>query len=301
MRAMSDVAAARMTGSTRARPWLHSVGGGSNEAPLGAVEKADLVLGSFPSDRADVGVTELSRRCGLAKSTTHRILQVLEAIGMVVHVPTGYRLGHRLHELADIASGQCTSRIRDRVLPYLLDLYEQTHLTVHLGVWADSEILIADRLHGRNGPCVPPPVGAKLMAQSHALGKVLLAYADEPARWQASAQAAARRAERITLPALEEELSVIRQRGIAVSSGQFLPGIGCIAAPIWGTRRSAVAAVCVSGPLKRLEANDAGRHVRRAAHAASLARPGGQRERAGSARGLSGRAPRQLGAAAKRA
>jgi DNA-binding IclR family transcriptional regulator len=237
------------------------------DSPLGAVEKADLVLGSFPPDRGCVGVTELARRCGLAKSTTHRVLQVLEAIGMVARLPGGYRLGHRLHELASIAGGGRPSQIRECVLPHLLDLYEQTHLTVHLGVWTDGEVLIADRLHGRAGQCVPPQVGTRVTARSSALGKVMLAYAAEPARRQAEPSPATQ----LSQARLEAELRTIRQQGIAFCPDGPLPGVVRVAAPVWGPRRSLIAAISVSGHRARFDASTVVRHVRHAASAASAA------------------------------
>ncbi len=272
MQAVSDVVSPQLRDTVHVYgPWLPDGESDCRDSPLGAVEKADLVLGSFPSGRVSVGVTELSRRCGLAKSTTHRVLQVLEAVGMVVRQPTGYQLGHRLHELADIACGRRPSQIRDCFLPHLLDLYEQTHLTVHLGVWAAGEILIAERLHGRNGLCVPPRVGTKVTAYSLALGKVLLAYADEPTLWRAreGALRSARRATAISQLMLDKELRTIRQQGVAFGSDDALPGVVSIAAPVWGARRSVLAAISVSGRDRHFDVNAATRHVRRAAHAAA--------------------------------
>lgn len=240
--------------------------------PLGAVEKADLVLGSFPRDRVCVGVTELARRCGLAKSTTHRVLQVLETIGMVIRLPAGYRLGHRLHELADIASGERPSQIRECVLPHLLDLYEQTRLTVHLGVWTGGEVLIADRLHGHTGQCVPPPVGTRVTACSSALGKVVLAYAAEPALWPArDPLATSSPATQISQARLETELRTIRQQGVAFCPYGPLPGVVSVAAPVWGPRRSLVAAISVSGHRTRFDTGTVVRQVRHAASAATSA------------------------------
>jgi DNA-binding IclR family transcriptional regulator len=274
MQAISGVAPLRFGGheATYGR-WLDDTAADGRESPLGAVEKADLVLGSFPCDRDHVGVSELARRSGLAKSTTHRVLQVLETIGMVVRHPDGYQLGHRLHELADIAGGRRPSQIRDCVLPHLLDLYERTHLTVHLGVWTCGEILIAERLHGRNGRCLPPRIGARVTAQSSALGLVLLAYADETAQWQARKTAS--RSPGLATPMshiqTERELRAIRREGVVVSPDPTLPGVFCVAAPIWGPRRSVLAAISASGSHHGMDTSVVVGHVRRAAYAARSA------------------------------
>lgn len=245
--------------------------GDGSDLSQGAVEKAIMVIASFPPGRTTIGVSELARRCGLAKSTTHRILQVLQTIGMVERIAAGYRLGHRVLELADIAEGRAPSRFRDCVLPFLLDLYEETHLTVQLGVWSGTRVLIAENLHGRNAFAVPPRVGARAPAHCTALGRVLLAHADEH-KYQRimSEELRAFTQDTITTPgSLEREIHTVREEGIAFSWNEFIPGIVQIAAPIWGPGRCVTAAICTSGPENRFDVAVAARHVRRIAHAAS--------------------------------
>ena len=245
--------------------------GGSDKA-LGAVEKATLLLDSFPPRGGVIGVSELARKCGFAKSTTHRILQILESLGMVEWLPDGYRLGYRVQELADLAADRRPSRFRDCVLPYLLDLYEETHLAIHLGVWSAGNVLIIENLYGRNSVCVPPYVGGRAPVHCTALGKVLLAYADELTQQRILARGLrAFTRDTITSPLrLERDLQTVRRDGIAVSWSEFLPGIVNVAAPVWGRGRTVSGAISVSGPEDRLDVAGASRHIRRIAHAASM-------------------------------
>ncbi len=249
-------------GSGACPPQLDT-GGRADTIPQGAVQKAFQVLSAFPPGPATVGVSELSRRCGLAKSTTHRILQILESTGAVEHAPSGYRLGSRIVELADMAVGRKLWQLRDCVLPYLLDLYEETHLTVHFGVWSGSGMLIVETLHGRNGVTTQWRVGTMAPAHCTALGKAFLAFADDVT------QSLIVDTPVTTSRELREELRAIRQEGVAFSSNEFLPGVASVATPVWGSRRSVVAAISVSGPRERLDAY-ATRQVRLAAHATSI-------------------------------
>lgn len=246
------------------------------DIPSGAIEKAHLVLGSFPSGRGTVGVSELARRSGVAKSTTHRILQILETTGMVERLPAGYRLGHRLHELADMAGGRSPSQIRECVLPHLLDLYEETHLTVHLAVWSGTDVLIAERLHGRHHAGVPPQVGVRFPAFRAALGKVLLAYADEAVQWRVVRESLPAEDDAGAAGRLEWALRDIRRCGVALGSADFSPGVVCVAAPVRGPRR-APAAISVSGIGGRFDVNAATGRIRRAAYAASSSHCGAER------------------------
>jgi DNA-binding IclR family transcriptional regulator len=70
---------------------------------------------------------------------------------------------------------------------------------------------------------------------------------------------------------LEAELQAIRQQGIAFGPDGPLPGVVCVAAPVWGPRRSLVAAISVSGHRARFEDGSVIGHVRRAAWSASAA------------------------------
>src|SRR4029077_13810817 len=56
----------------------------------------------------ELGVAELGRRLGIAKSTAHRIVTTLAAKGIVQQVPEtrNYRLGLRLHELGELVASR---------------------------------------------------------------------------------------------------------------------------------------------------------------------------------------------------
>lgn len=242
------------------------------DIPSGAVEKAAMVLEAFPPGRTAIGVTELARRCGLAKSTTHRTLRILETIGMVERQESGYLLGCLIRRLADIHDGRSPSQLRDCVLPYMLDLYEETHLTVHLGVWIGGSVLIAENLHGKTDRRMFPEVGVRIPLHCTALGRVLLAHADDYSRLRVlRARLRPFTTETVVSPTvLEQELEAVREVGLARSWNQFLPGIADIAAPIWDTDGSVVAAISVSGPIGCIDIDTAAHHVRRTARAASL-------------------------------
>lgn len=261
------------------------------DIPSGAVEKAAMVLEAFPPGRTAIGVTELSRRCGLAKSTTHRTLGILEAIGMVERQEAGYLLGCLIRRLADIYDGRSPSQLRDCVLPYMLDLYEETHLAVHLGVWTGGGVLIAENLHGKTDRRTIPEVGARIPVHCTALGRVLLAHVDDYSRLRAlRSRLRPFTTETVVSPGLlEQELKAIRQQGLARSWNQFLPGIVDVAAPILDADGSIVAAIAVSGPIGCFDTDAAARHVSRTARAASLSpclaevpRPAGHRDRLNS-------------------
>jgi IclR family transcriptional regulator, KDG regulon repressor len=68
---------------------------------LASVSNAARVLKEFGKDQPDLGVSDLARRLGLGKSTTHRLLHTLTVERLLDQDPESgrYRLSSTVHEL----------------------------------------------------------------------------------------------------------------------------------------------------------------------------------------------------------
>ena len=68
---------------------------------LASVSNAARVLKEFGKDRTDLGVSDLARRLGLGKSTTHRLLHTLTVEQLLDQDPESgrYRLSSTVHDL----------------------------------------------------------------------------------------------------------------------------------------------------------------------------------------------------------
>jgi DNA-binding IclR family transcriptional regulator len=178
----------------------------------------------------------------------------------------------RIRLLAYTYDGRSPSQLRNCVLPYLLDLYEATHLTVHLGVWSGGRVLIVENLHGRTAAMTFAEAGSLVPAPCTALGRVLLAHAGEYARLRAlRGGLRSYTAETMVSPVLlAREPEGVHRLGVARTANQFLPGMTEVAAPIVDANRSVVAAVSVSGPTGHFDGEGVSRLVRHAAQEASL-------------------------------
>ena len=73
--------------------------------PIQSVRRSTAILRQFSVEEPELGVTELSDRLGLHKSTVHRLLTSLRRDGLVKRVPATrkYRLGISLIELGNTA------------------------------------------------------------------------------------------------------------------------------------------------------------------------------------------------------
>src|SRR5690242_4161323 len=84
---------------------------GDDTAGVKSVGSALDVLECFATD-GELGVSDIARRLGVAKSTAHRLLQTLTSRGFVEQrADTGlYRLGIHLYELGELALARNTLR-----------------------------------------------------------------------------------------------------------------------------------------------------------------------------------------------
>jgi DNA-binding IclR family transcriptional regulator len=212
--------------------------------------KALAVLHAFGADDRAVPLAELGRRTGLPKGTLHRVAGDLVEAGLLDRDGTGYRLGTGLFQLGMRAAVERS--LLEVATPYLEDLYEQTHETVHLGVRDGLDVVYVAKLGGHRQAPAPSRVGGRMPLHCTAIGKVLLAHAGPEILTGVLARGLTRTAPRtITAPAvLAGQLAAIADTGLAYEYEESAVGIVCVAAPV--TEGDAVvAAVSVTGPADR--------------------------------------------------
>ncbi|MEV0185635.1 IclR family transcriptional regulator [Streptomyces sp. NPDC050625] len=246
-----------------------------------AVDKALTLLKSLAEHDREIGVSELARRTRLTKSTAFRLLGILQRNDVVERVGSNYRLGARLYDIGTRTYGPTPLMLREHLLPYLADLYELTHETVHLAVLHDTEIVYVNKIHGHRPTPSPSSIGARLPAYCTGVGKALLAF-DHDAAERAIAQGlAARTKDTITEPdLLRAVLRRIRQDGIAYDHEEATPGLACVAVPIMGAAGRPVAALSVAGASHRFEPHRFAAALRRVGYEASRAATGKSRQTA---------------------
>jgi len=241
--------------------------------PRAVVDKAFSLVEAWAHRDETLGVSELSRRTGLPRSTTHRLLGILESSGIVERSIGSYRIGERLRGITSLLAGGLPPPLREVCLPFLQDLYELTHETVHLGVLTGTGVQCVEKLHGHRRSPVESRVGGVLPVHSTALGKALLAHSPRAARTPVLTAELPRFTPTTITSALRlsADLSSVRRNGIAHDRGETHPDAVCIAAPVLGADGRAVAAVSISGPTARFDPATVTDQLRRAARATSAA------------------------------
>ncbi|MBV9543862.1 MAG: IclR family transcriptional regulator [Chloroflexi bacterium] len=222
--------------------------------PTHAVRHAAAVLGTFSVAEPFLGVNEIARRVGLNRSTVSRLLQTLQELGFVAcHEPTGrYRLGLRIAELAGIALAGLD--LRDVAQVHLRRLNLITRETINLAVWDTDAAVIIDHCPGLEPIKALGWVGRRHPGHCTSVGKVLLAFSDEPDRLAPTSDALQTYTSRtVTDPErLQLELEEVRRTGLGVNRAEFQDGLNALAAPVWNHESRVQAAVGLAGPAYRL-------------------------------------------------
>lgn len=215
-----------------------------------SVGKALALLGAFDGRDSVVTLTTLAQRAGVPKSTAHRLLGVLDSNGYVCKRGGGYSVGRRLFELGSLASGSWPDNLRSAATPYLMELYETTHLTVHLAVLDRAEVLYLEKVFGHQSGATPTRVGGRVPATCTALGKAILAFSDDDVVRAVLSKGLRRLTPySVVNPALfATSLARVKDTGISSAGEESLLGLNCIGAPLLDATGRAVAAISLSGP-----------------------------------------------------
>lgn len=223
------------------------------DANLSTVTKAIAVLGAFSYDEPVLGVSELSRRLGMGKSSVHRVLQTLLDVGFVTKTADDrYRLGLRLYELGQLAVASL--RLREVAHPFLERLRNESGETAHLAVLEGTDVVYLDRFESPRTLRLFSRVGHRGPSYSTSSGKVLLAYGPAEVVDAVIAAGLKRSAPRtITQRSrLLRALDEVRAQGYAVSVEEREPGVSSVGAPVFGHHGGCVAAVSIAGPVMRM-------------------------------------------------
>lgn len=218
-----------------------------------AVDRAARILQLLARDgREGLGVSEISRRLGLNKSTTHGILTTLARHEIVAQDPQTrrFRPGRGLQRLAP-AGPVLTVRAR----PILERLLEASGETVFLAVWQEEHIVLIDKAESGREMSITSPLGRRLPHSAGALGKIFHAWM-APGELRRLLQEHPLRpftARSISDPAAyAAELKRVRRRGAAYDDQEYLDGVRAVAVPLLDPGGRPEAAVCVVGPSARL-------------------------------------------------
>jgi IclR family pca regulon transcriptional regulator len=223
-----------------------------------SLERGLAILGVFSPTRPVLGIANIADHLGMNRSTTHRYVTTLVALGYLEQdASQKYRLGLRVTDLGMAAL--LSTGLREHAHPYLKGLRPRGPYATSLGVLDGGEVLYIDRLHSfrrRRGEIeLNLHTGSRVPVHCTAMGKLLLANLPEPEQRAllARLKLTRRTAHTITTKtALREQLKEIRGTGFAVSNQELAADRVAIAAPVHDASREVIAAVSVAAHASQI-------------------------------------------------
>ena len=215
-----------------------------------SLERGLEILASFSSARPLLGVSDLAREVSLSRSTTHRYVATLAALGYLDQDPATrkYRLGPRVLDLGFSAIN--SMELRQVSAPHLQRLSDETGHTVNMAILDGPDIVYIERCRsaqrGQREIDLNLHVGSRLPAYCTSMGKVLLADLPEDVCGALvdDMQLTQRGPNTLTTrKALIAELRTVREQGIAVNNEELAFGLRSIAVPVHGRSGEVVAAI----------------------------------------------------------
>lgn len=246
----------------------------SNEPGRSSTSRVFAILHACRRGAAPMTLTEISRRSGIPVATAYRLSRELIAEGALERNDDGsLQIGIGLWELGSAAPRQ--RGLRRAARPVMQSLAGHTRTVVHLAVAGHHEAVCVDKVAGPRAVSNVAEVAGSLPLHATGVGKVILAYSDDPDVCAVLQCTSLRRytARTIAGPGrLAAELAGVRDAQVGYSRGELTVGTTSVAAPVFDAEGRFVAALGVLAP----EAEQVDRlapEVRRAADAISRRLP----------------------------
>lgn len=214
-----------------------------------AVERALAIFDAFDEQHSALTLQEIGERIGMAKATTHRLVNTLQASGFLVRLDTQqYCLSLKMLRLAGLV--RSTLGVRELAHPTMAEVCKQVGEVVSLSMRTGFERVYVDVI------ATPSPLMFVVRQGEHvdlingATGRMLLAHSPRSVVDQVLGSPAAAGIDRFEL---EADLQQIREAGYAFKSGMRIPGLSAIAVPIFDAQGEVHYTIALSGPSIRID------------------------------------------------
>ena len=200
-----------------------------------------------------LGLSEITQRTGVPKSTVFRILSTLQEMGYVIRdSERNYLVSFALAGLvSDDANSEALRRL---ALPHMLDLRNNYGETVNLGIRHFDKVTYLEVVPSEFALRLEESRGASIFAHASALGKAILAFSPPDMvenLFRGRVLTMVTQNTICTIEGLIAEMKRVRAAGYAMDRGEGSLLATCVGAPIMDSHGTAVAAMSISGPASR--------------------------------------------------
>jgi DNA-binding IclR family transcriptional regulator len=213
------------------------------------------VLECFSGVDPELSVLQIAQRTGLPRTTVHRLVDSLRAVGFLEQEASreNYRLGLRLFGFGNTALTNMP--LHREAAPFVDTLAKLSGEAVHLCVFDGTQMVFVERSLDRGRPNNVVTTVETSPCHSTGVGKAALAF-QPPAVIDRVIALGLQRFTRNTIvapEALRQELAATRARGYALDDSEHETDVRCVAAPVRNSTGRVFAALSVTGNTRRME------------------------------------------------
>ncbi|WP_026478416.1 IclR family transcriptional regulator [Alkaliphilus transvaalensis] len=220
-----------------------------------SVDRTLTILEVLSDYEEGLGITELSAKIKLHKSTVHRLLSTLIHKGYVYQDPNSnkYHITIKLFELGNKRIE--TMDIFSVAKPYLKELRNETNEVIHLVIRDGNEIVYIDKMESDNTIRMVSRIGRRSSMYCTAVGKAIMSYLPQEEIKKIWESSDIKKYTEYTITSFEDmetELRKVRQQGYAIDEQENELGVRCIGSAVLNHTGEIAGAISISGPTIRV-------------------------------------------------
>ena len=208
------------------------------------------ILSAFTVKGPSLKVSEVAEMTDLDQATVFRFIYTLEHLGYLVRDEDTKRYHQSVRMLTLCLPARAGLPVRELALSSMSELSQKVDESVKLAVLDGVDIVMIGVVEILNKMSYKSPIGHRMPAYCTALGKAMLAFqpVDQWDRLISMIEFVPRTKNTITDPGeFRATLLQVRQQGYARQDGEFVEGLGSVAAPIFEHSGEVTTAINISG------------------------------------------------------
>ena len=214
-----------------------------------AVDKCFAILELLAQSKTPMGISEISRRLDLNKSSVFNTVHTLRDLNILENQPDGkFAFGTRLYILGNTAGKR--SALIQTAHPYLRAINERTKLSAFLGLRSDRQAILIDKADSAYGVKVSSEIGMQMPVLAGAGIKAMLSQLSNEEIDEILARTELKRYTPYSITdkgVYKKEILQVRREGIAYDKEEYIEGMVALAVPVKANGKDLQAAIWAVG------------------------------------------------------
>jgi len=214
-----------------------------------AVDKCFAILELLAQSKTPMGISEISRRLDLNKSSVFNTVHTLRDLNILENQPDGkFAFGTRLYILGNTAGKR--SALIQTAHPYLRAINERTKLSAFLGLRSDRQAILIDKADSAYGVKVSSEIGMQMPVLAGAGIKAMLSQLSNEEIDEILARTELKRYTPYSITdkgVYKKEILEVRREGIAYDKEEYIEGMVAFGIPVKANGKDLQAAIWAVG------------------------------------------------------